>query len=135
MSKTQHSHRDHSPGCHVTASVALRDDTLASDDGCSGLAVKQLASGIDTPRADLDLIALGEKYYILDSGEADVEIPAGLGFAPVKGTRLWINPATNALANAAGAGLEKLGVVRYIAPERGLSAGLMTVSFDARKDF
>lgn len=134
MSRAQHSHRDHSPGCHVAASIDLRDDTLTSDDGCSGLAVKQIQPAYDTPRADLDLIVAGEKYYVLDSGEVDVDV-TGFGFAVVKGTRLWINPVTNAVANAAGAGLEKLGVVRYIAPERGLSAGLATISFEARKDF
>lgn len=144
MSRTQHSVRDHSPGCHVVAGVALRDDTLASDDGTSGLAIKQSQPGVDVPRADLDLIAAGEKYYIWDSGEADVAIPGGLVVA--KGDRLWIDPATNAvvvnnadvLPGGAGgppAGSQRLGKVRYLAPERGLSTGLMTVGFDARKDF
>lgn len=134
MSTTQHSVRDHSPGVHVTASAALRDDTLAGDDGFAGLAIKQQAPAAYTVRDDVNLIASGEKYFLWDTGEADVAIPAGLGFTPVKGTALWIDPATNALANATGAGLLKLGKVRYVAPERGLTTGLMTVSFDARKD-
>jgi len=134
MSSTQHSHRDHSPGVHVTATLAMRDDTLAGDDGFAGLVVKQIMPGAYTPRDDVNLVGVGEKYYLIDSGEADVAIPAGLGFVPVKGTRLWIDPATNVLSNATGAGLLKLGIVRNVAPERGLTAGLMTVSFDARKD-
>ena len=137
MSKTQHSHRDHSPGCHVTAGVALRDDTLASDDGCSGLAVKQIQPSVTVARADLDLIGAGEKYYILDSGEADIELPAAIS-AAVKGDRIWIDPATNAVSinnGAPVAGREKLGKIRYIGPERGLPVGFATISFDARKDF
>lgn len=134
MTSTQHAVRDHSPGVHVAASVAVRDDRLAADDNFAGLVIKQLMPGAYTPRDDVNLVAVNEKYYLWDSGEADVEIPAGLGFVPVKGTALWIDPVDNVLYNAAAAGRLKLGKVRYVAPERGLSTGFMTVSFDARKD-
>lgn len=100
MTATQHSHRDHSPGVHVAASIATRDDRLAADDGFAGLAVKQIMPGAYTLRDDVNLIASGEKYFLLDTGECDVAIPAGLGFTPVKGTRLWIDPVTNTLYNA-----------------------------------
>lgn len=103
MSPTQHSNRDHSPGVHVTASAALRDDTLAGDDGFAGLAIKQIMPGAYSARDDVNLIATGEKYYLWDSGETDVQLDtAVLGFTPVKGTRLWIDPATNIVYNAAG---------------------------------
>lgn len=100
---TDHSVRDHSPGAYVTASADLVDDTLAGDDGFAGLAIKQVMPGAYTPRADLRTILSGERYYLWDSGECDIAIPAGLAFSPVKGTRLWIDPATNVLSNAAGA--------------------------------
>lgn len=135
MSSTQHSNRDHSPGVHVTATLEIDDDTLTADDGFAGLAIKQIMPGAYTPRDEVNVIAVGEKYFLWDSGETDIAIPAGLGFVPVKGTRLWIDPDTNELSDETGVGLLKLGIVRYVAPERGLTAGLMTVSFDARKDF
>lgn len=135
--RTQHSHRDHSPGVHVTAAAQRADDTLVSDDGFAGLAVKQQGVSFTTTLpANAQVIAAGEKYFVLDSGEVDVVIPGGL--APVKGDRLWITPATQAVKinnGAAVAGDLKLGRVRYIGPERGLDADMMTVSFEARKDF
>jgi hypothetical protein len=103
MTATQHSNRDHSPGVHVTASVAVRDDRFAADDGFAGLVIKQIQPGAYSPRDDVNLVALGEKYYLWDSGETDIEIPAGLGFTPVKGTRLWIDPVTNLVYNAVDA--------------------------------
>jgi hypothetical protein len=103
MSPTQHSIRDHSPGVHVVASIALRDDTLAADGGFAGLAVKQQMPGAYSPRDDVNLIAAAEGYFLMDEGECDVELDtAVLGFTPVKGTRLWIDPVTNVVSNAAG---------------------------------
>lgn len=135
VTRTQHSARDHSPGVHVIAGIDTPDDTLASDQGFTGLVIKQAAPGINTPRPDLALVKAGEKYFIWDCGEVDVVVPAGL--APAKGDRLYINPATNALSKnpADPTGLEKVGKVRYVGPERGLASDMMTVGFDARKDF
>lgn len=103
MTTTQHSVRDHSPGVHVTATLAVRDDNLAADDGFAGLVIKQIQPGAYSPRDDVNLVAIGEKYYLWDTGEADLAIPSGLGFTPVKGTRLWIDPVTNLVYNAADA--------------------------------
>lgn len=100
MTTTQHSIRDHSPGVHVTAGIAVRDDTLAADDGFAGLVVKQIMPGAYSLRDDVNLVPIGEKYFLMDEGECDVAIPAGLGFTPVKGMRLWIAPATNIVYNA-----------------------------------
>jgi hypothetical protein len=145
MSATMHSHREDAGRVLVIAAAQRLDDTLV-DDGAAGgdvadffcgLAVKQVMPPAEAAKSTLRDIASGERYLILDSGEADVVVPSGLGFTPVKGTKLWINPTTQALANATGAGLLKLGRVRYMGPDpsRGLPTGMMTVSFDARKDF
>lgn len=133
-SATQHSHRDHSPGVHVTAAAQRVDDTFVWDDGFCGLAVKQVApSSYSTLPANYDKIAAGEKYFILDSGEVDVVIPAGLN--PAKGDSVWIASAgAQALTKVAGAGTYRLGRVRYVGPERGLASNMMTLSFEARKD-
>jgi hypothetical protein len=132
--RTQHSHRDHSPGVHVTAAAQRADDVLVTDDGFAGLAVKQSQpSPVTTLPANFQVIASGEKYFILDSGEVDVVIPAGLN--PVKGDTLFITIADQTISKVAAAGKLKLGKVRYIGPERGLPSDMMTVGFDARKDF
>lgn len=130
--RTEHSKRD-SPGVHVTASVQITDDTLVADQNFCGLAIKQVMPSAYTPRNQVNLIAAGERYFIWDSGEVDVFIPSGL--TPTKGMALWINPADNTLHTATGTGFLKLGKVRYVYPERGLDSGMMTVGFDARKDF
>lgn len=132
MSVTQHNTRE-SPGVHVTAAADCRDDTLGYDQGFAGLRIKQVQPGIDVARADRDEIVAGEKYFMWDSGEVDVVIPGGL--APAKGDTLYIATADNTISKVAGAGKVKLGKVRYVGPERGLESTLMTVSFDARKDF
>lgn len=132
-SATQHSHRDHSPGVHVTAAAQRVDDTLVADDGFCGLAVKQQAvSPYTTLPANYDKILTGEKYFILDSGEVDLVIPGGL--SPAKGDMIWINTTTQALTKVTGAGTQRVGRVRYLGPERGLASNMMTISFEARKD-
>lgn len=136
MSVTMHSHREDSGRGLVTAAAQRLDDTLVADDKFAGLAVKQVYPKAGTANDQLRVIASGERYLILDSGEADVVIPGGIGFTPAKGDGLWINPTTQAITNATGAGLLKLGKVRYVGPDpaRDLPAGMWTVSFDARKD-
>lgn len=141
-STTQHSHREESPGVHVKAQADRTDDTIVAELGQTGgsnyfvgLAVRQNAPSIDDPRTGYRTIKANTGYYILDCGEVDLDIPAGLGFTPEKGTRLWIDPATQILYNATSTGRLKVGEVRYLGPERGLATTMWTVSFDARKDF
>lgn len=129
---TGHPHREFAPGAYVTASLALVDAAPASDDGFVGMAVKQQAPGADTPRANLANIALGEKYYLLTTGESDFKIPDGLVVA--KGTPLHIGDADNVLYLATAAGRSKFGRVAAIGPERGLPSGWMTVNHEF-KDF
>jgi hypothetical protein len=138
--KPAHSVRE-APGVHVTASAKVKDGLPASDDGFVGIAVKQIPKSSDVARSTLDDIEISEKYYLLITGEADVingSAQGGPGLTLAKGTAVYINDATNALVLAAtaltagvlNAGFSKYGKVAYLAPERGLPTGWVTINLD-----
>jgi hypothetical protein len=116
----------------ATAITNHNDPTI--ENGMPGIAIKVAAAhwsaGYGTA---LTQIAIGERFNLLTHGK--VQVPIG-ALTVVKGTPIYINTTTRALATTGGAGTLKFGMVDELASDpRGVPTGFMRVDLDKRDLF
>lgn len=114
---------------YVVAGVNVRHKAIASDDGYTGVAIKQKIPAADGVRADRDLIVAGEAYILALRGKCDVLASDLPGIT--KGTLVYVVPATNAVSVTATNNLV-LGRVSELAGERGTPADKVRINMDQR---
>jgi hypothetical protein len=115
---------------YVVAHAQLTHGDLAADNGFVGEAVKTATPAADTPRANRNIIAVGEAYTLL-IGKV-VRAPSASLPGIAKGALVWINTTTNALATAAGTGLQILGRVSSLPGERGTGADSVRINLEQK---
>lgn len=114
----------------VTAGANVRHGAPAADDGWVGRAIKTLTPASDVPRADRNLIVAGEGYNLRVRGV--MEVPDTNLPAIAKGALVYINTTTNAIDDAAGAGLVVLGKVTHLPGEQGTPTGYVRVDLEQK---
>lgn len=114
----------------VTAHADVRHGAIAYDGGWVGRVVKTETPAADAPRTDRDLVAAGEDYNLRPHGIAEVDNTNLAGIA--KGALVYITQATNAIGNAAGAGISVVGKVTHLPGEQGTPTNRVRVDLDVK---
>jgi hypothetical protein len=124
---------------YAVATKAVLHGAPCSEDGFTGVAIKQIAAPAGTGLGStlITTVAIGEAFIIQIKGRVYVA-NTGTGSPYVKGDTLYLTLATYALTKTgpqvAGT-THKFGRVTEVAGTRGVGTGQMRVDLDAKDTF
>jgi hypothetical protein len=119
-----------SRGVHVPAATrSCSHGDLTYEGGYVGTAVKQQGYTIATARANINVIAVSEPFFLITTGVVEVAAIGGATF----GEEVYITTATGVVGlGAPSTGQVKVGRIVALPGTYGCPTGLMWVNLDAK---